>query len=79
MKKLLIYLLFLANFGVLMYSWWQFSGSLFHSGDFATTVLALGRLAGIIATYLILLQFILIGRVKWVETVFGLDLYPAVL
>lgn len=42
-------------------------------GDAAGQLLAWGRLAGLLAAYGILLQLILIGRVKWVERAFGLD------
>ncbi|MDD5678329.1 MAG: ferric reductase-like transmembrane domain-containing protein [Kiritimatiellae bacterium] len=35
--------------------------------------LAWGRLAGLLAAFAILLQIILVGRVKWVERAFGLD------
>jgi len=43
------------------------------SGDTPDKVLAWGRLAGLLAALSILFQFILIGRVRWVERVFGMD------
>ena len=43
------------------------------TGDTAGRLLAWGRLAGLLAVSGILLQLILIGRVKWVERTFGLD------
>jgi predicted ferric reductase len=43
------------------------------TGDLAGQLLAWGRLAGLLAVFGILTQIILIGRVKWVERVFGLD------
>ncbi len=42
-------------------------------GDAAGQLMAWGRLAGLLAAFGILLQLILIGRVKWVERTFGLD------
>jgi predicted ferric reductase len=73
MKKLLIYLLLLADFIVTIGFWWQFSGNLFTGGDLNSAFLAISRLAGLLATQMALLQLILIGRVKWVEGQFGLD------
>lgn len=73
MKKVLIYLLFTANLAVLIYFWWQSSGLMMTSGDGASIGIAIARLAGLLATQLALTQLILIGRIKWVETVFGLD------
>jgi len=43
------------------------------TGDAVGQLLAYGRLAGLLAAFGILLQLILIGRVRWVERVFGLD------
>ncbi|HBF34497.1 TPA: hypothetical protein DDW35_08025 [Candidatus Sumerlaeota bacterium] len=38
-----------------------------------TLLQALGRLAGLLAAFTILVQLLLIGRVSWIEQVFGLD------
>ena len=43
------------------------------TGDSVGQLLAWGRLAGLLAAFGALLQLILVGRVKWVERVFGLD------
>lgn len=43
------------------------------AGESAGKLLAWGRLAGLLAAFGILVQIILVGRVKWVERVFGLD------
>ena len=42
-------------------------------GDATGQLLAWGRLAGLLAAFGILFQLLLIGRVRWVERVFGLD------
>lgn len=73
MKKLLIFTLFIANFCILLAFWWHFSGPLLFTDSLGPTLISVGRLLGQIATMLVLLQFVLIGRVKWVESVFGLD------
>ena len=73
MKRFLIYLILIANFIFAGWFWWHLNAAYFNTGSLGTTFIALGRLTGILATQLILLQFILIGRVRWVESVFGLD------
>lgn len=71
------YLLLLANAGVILGFWaWNHVHSPMGNMltlDRTTMTLAAGRLAGLLAVYAILLQFILAGRVRWVERVFGLD------
>ena len=72
-KKILLYSILIANYCVLLSFWWHFSGPLLLSNSLSGSLLAFGHLVGLLATNLILLQLILIGRVKWVESVFGLD------
>jgi len=43
------------------------------TGGVAGKLLAYGRLAGLLAAFGVLLQLTLIGRVRWVERIFGLD------
>lgn len=43
------------------------------TGDAAGQLLAWGRLAGLLAVFAILFQFMLIGRVRWVERPYGMD------
>ena len=71
MKKLL-YAAFLINLFIILFFWWQNSGSLF-SGQFSDPYLALGRLSGLLAVYFVLLQFVLRGRAVWIEETFGLN------
>lgn len=73
MKRIFIYIVALLNFLILIGFWWYFSGALILEGTFISVSLAIGRLTGLLAVNLILTQLILIGRVKWVESVFGLD------
>ncbi|MFH0878710.1 MAG: ferric reductase-like transmembrane domain-containing protein [Lentisphaerota bacterium] len=77
MKKYLSWACLILNFLVIVGFWyWNTShsamGNLLTS-DQASRLLALGRLAGLLAAGALLLQLVLIGRVHWLESVFGLD------
>ncbi len=72
MKKTGFILIFLANLGVIFTAWWLQSGSLLLSSQ-AGLFIALGRITGLVAVYLILWQLILIGRVRFLEQTFGFD------
>jgi len=71
MKKIL-YGAFVINFFVIVFFWWQGSGSLF-TGDLTNALLAIARLCGLLAVYFVLLQFVLRGRAVWIEEAFGLN------
>lgn len=72
-KKFLIYALFLTNLAAIMALWWANSNYyLTHPGD-GNGNIALGRLAGLLGQYAILIQLMLIGRVRWFEHLFGFD------
>lgn len=58
------------SFAAVLWFWWQGSGELFRGGFWA---LALGRLFGLLGAFFILLQIMLMGRARWLESVFGLD------
>ena len=74
MKKILIYLFFFLNLFIILFLWWQTSGNLLsNNGGIETNFIVLGRIAGLLAVYFILLQFLVIGRVKWIEKNFGFD------
>jgi predicted ferric reductase len=73
LKKFCIYLAFAANAAVIVGFWWLISSPLFGDRGAAGTLLALGRLAGLLAVYFALLQFLMLGRAIWLEKVFGLD------
>ncbi len=73
MQKTLLYLVLVAILTFLVSSWWRDSSYVFTSGQINDAVLGINRLFAILAAFLLPLQLILIGRVKWVETVFGLD------
>ncbi|KKQ27953.1 MAG: oxidoreductase [Candidatus Magasanikbacteria bacterium GW2011_GWC2_37_14] len=71
-RRFLLYLLLLANLVIIFYFWSLNSGAMLLDGG-TQMYLSLGRITGLLAVFFILLQLILIGRVKWVEQVFGLD------
>ena len=77
MKKAALVLLLAINLFVVVGFWlWNTThhplGNLL-TVDTQSRLLALGRLTGLLAVCCVLFQLILIGRVKWVESVFGLD------
>jgi predicted ferric reductase len=71
MRKIVPFAIFLATFALLLQYWWAGNARLLDNP--ATATLAVGRLTGFLATYLMLAQLVLIGRVAWVEKAFGLD------
>ncbi len=73
MRKLLIYLAFVLNLGIIFGFWWVRSGSLLLSGEAVGTLLSLGRISGLLMVFFVLLQVLLIGRTGWIERLFGFD------
>ena len=64
--------IFWANWIILFLFWWIGSGGdLLYGGG--STLVAFGRLLGLMATYMILIQFFTMGRAPFLERVFGLD------
>jgi predicted ferric reductase len=61
-----------ANTAIILFYWWQGSGSLLHHG-WPAVAIAFGRLSGLLAAGSVLLQFAFMGRTPWLERVFGLD------
>jgi len=66
------YLLALILVSPIFYFWSKSSWGLL-GVDTESTLIALGRLAGLLGVYLILWQLLLIGRIKWIERYIGLD------
>lgn len=56
-----------------IFLWLSGSFLLLTSGDVSSILLACARLVGLLAALSILLQFLLMGRVKWIERVWGMD------
>jgi predicted ferric reductase len=70
-RRLVLYALFFINLGIIGFIWWSGSHSLLvnQSG----VAIAFGRLAGLLMEYFILVQLVLIGRMKPIEREFGHD------
>lgn len=73
LQKVLVYGLLIINYLILGGFWWTYSGELISTANISGLLLAFGRLAGLLGATQILLQLVLIGRVRWVESAFGLD------
>ncbi len=73
MKKTLIYLVGLVNIALIMYFWWTGSSFLFVDADTSSVAIAFGKLFGLFAQVTILLQLVLIGKISWIEQLFGHD------
>lgn len=71
-RKLFLYFLFIVNLFVILFFWWNGSKFLF-DGSLENGLLAFARLAGLMAVYFVLLQFVLRGRAVWIEEAFGLN------
>lgn len=71
-KKVWFYLILLGHAAVITCFWWTGSGNLLGS-DNASSMLALGRLAGLLLVSLVLVQLLIMSRTPWLERAFGLD------
>jgi len=72
LQKLIWLLIFLANLGIILFIWWRQSGDLLFMSR-AGIFIAFGRLTGLLAVYLVLWQLLLIGRIRPLEQILGLD------
>ncbi len=72
MRRFLIYTIFFANLAAILLLWWNGS-LLFFDGTTDGTFIALGRLAGLLAMFFILVQLILVSRVPFIERAYGFD------
>lgn len=60
------------NAALILFFWWQGSGDLLSQG-LPSILISLGRLSGLFAAAIVLLQFVFMGRNVWIEKIFGLD------
>lgn len=72
-KKLLIYTLGLLNILVIIFMWWSHSGGLVTSEKQSEILIVLGRITGLLGEFFILIELIIIGRIAWLEQLFGFD------
>jgi len=74
MKKFFFYILFVANLAIITFLWLATSGNtLLTNPTIDIVYIVFSRIAGLLAVYFTLLQFLIIGRVKWLERTFGFD------
>lgn len=72
-KKTLAWSVWVANLACIVWFWLPLGVPEVVSGDLTTMLHAVGRLCGLLATYCALVQFIVMGRIGWLEPIFGLD------
>ena len=72
MRKASAYAVYVANLIIVLFFWRISSGSLM-AEDTGGTLLALARLAGLLAASSALTQLLLIGRLQWIEERIGMD------
>lgn len=71
-KNWKLFLWLAINLFIIFFGWWQVSGArVVARPDF--WVIAAGRFTGLLAVFFVLVEFLLIGRVKWIERVSGYD------
>jgi predicted ferric reductase len=68
----LLLLLLIVNVGIIKYFWWQTSAAAFLAGG-GQSLIALGRLVGLLMTLLILGQVLMISAVGFIEQLIGFD------
>lgn len=62
----------MAHVLIILFGWWHGSGTSLGINT-SSTLLALGRLAGLVLASVVLMQFLMMSRARWIEAVFGLD------
>lgn len=71
-QKVLLWAFWAANLATIIGFWASVSGAQLVAGQ-VDPFIAFGRLAGLLATFCALTQFVLMGRAGWLEPVFGMD------
>lgn len=77
-KKFLVCALFFINIVIIVALWWSNSTYYISNPAGGNILIAFGRITGLLAEYFILVQLMLVGRVKWVEHLFGFDRLNAI-
>ncbi|OHA80043.1 MAG: hypothetical protein A2675_00325 [Candidatus Yonathbacteria bacterium RIFCSPHIGHO2_01_FULL_51_10] len=72
-KKFLVWFLFFGNLLGIVVLWLTNSSYYIQNPADGNILIALGRITGLLAEYFILVQLMLIGRVRWLEHLFGFD------
>ncbi|HSE29478.1 MAG TPA: ferric reductase-like transmembrane domain-containing protein [Candidatus Saccharimonadales bacterium] len=71
-EKMILWGLWFANLAIIFGFWFYSSGQFLFNG-WSELLLGLGRLAGLLATFCVLMQFVAMGRLGWLEPIFGMD------
>lgn len=71
--RLLLKTFWVANFAIISFGWYTAHAENLNSGLFPNLLISVGSLLGLVATFLILTQFILISGARWMDSVWGLD------
>lgn len=71
-KKVILYSILAVLLAGILFAWWPISGSMLTRG-IPQALISISNLFALLAVFSVLLELILIGRVKWVESAFGLD------
>lgn len=72
-RKFFIYVLLVSNIIGIFTLWWIKSSYYIHNPADGNMLIALGRITGLLGEYFLLVQLILVGRVRWAEHLFGFD------
>lgn len=72
-KKIIIYSFGTLNLIAIILVWWFHSGGLVTSGRQSDVLIGFGRITGLLGEFFILIELILIGRISWLEQLFGFD------
>ena len=73
MKKFLLWLFFIANIALIFFLWWTKSNYYILNPNDGNLLIALGRITGLLGEYFLLIQLVLIGRISWIESLYGFD------
>jgi len=73
MKKVFWNAIFIINFYLILYFWFTNSSYLINGTTNGSMLIALGRLAGLLSEFLILVQLLLISRFSSIEKQYGFD------
>ena len=73
MKKVIWNTIFIINFYLILYFWFTNSSYLITGTTNVSLLIALGRLAGLLSEFLILIQLLLISRFTFIEKQYGFD------
>lgn len=72
-KKFFIFIVFFVNLAVIVVLWWTHSSYYLENPEGGNILIALGRVAGLLGEYFLLVMLVLVGRVRWAEHLFGFD------